>query len=397
MATVFYSWQSDLPGNTNRSFIGDALKKALRALSKDEDVYEPPRDIDTATAGVAGSARIDEKIFEKIDAASACVFDVSIVAENKVRKLPNPNVLVELGYALKAHPDARVIMVLNKRFGQPEELPFDLRQRQVLVYEAEEVGADEKPKAKADLVNGLVAAFKATFRHNEANRFTPAEVAFFDAIYDNARGVLNLRAELADRNQGLHFGLLRDQAGSIGDTLRNLATEDAAHQHPGIVDDLKACANRLDTVKAWLPRMSGHAYQEFVTFMDAADAAARTLLEKATPAVRQKIGNAETLPYKRKLARQARDQFERLKTAVEQRDSTHFAAIREALEGTGRSMLMLAAALEVLGDADAGDFRPAAHVLHVAAIRKSDEASYREVGALVARIDPVLKPLARFA
>ena len=71
--------------------------------------------------------------------------------------------------------------------------------------------------------------------------------------------------------------------------------------------------------------------------------------------------------------------------------------MRDALEATGIGMLKLAAALEVLGDADAGDFRPAGHVLHVAAIVKSQEVSYREVEALVARLDPVLKPLARFA
>ncbi|MCK5798941.1 MAG: hypothetical protein KAI47_17235, partial [Deltaproteobacteria bacterium] len=33
--TVFYSWQSDRPNKTNRGFIGDALKRAVRDLGKD--------------------------------------------------------------------------------------------------------------------------------------------------------------------------------------------------------------------------------------------------------------------------------------------------------------------------------------------------------------------------
>jgi hypothetical protein len=113
--------------------------------------------------------------------------------------------------------------------------------------------------------------------------------------------------------------------------------------------------------------------------------------------VRQKLAKHDTSAIKRTLARQARDQFNRLKTAVEQKDSTHLATIREALEGTGINMLILAADLEVLEDADAEDFRRAAHVLHVAAIVKSREASFREVEALVARLGTVLKSLSRFA
>ena len=33
--SIFYSWQSDLPSKTNRSFIEDAIKKALKSINKD--------------------------------------------------------------------------------------------------------------------------------------------------------------------------------------------------------------------------------------------------------------------------------------------------------------------------------------------------------------------------
>ena len=32
--TIFYSWQSDLPNNTNRGFIHDVLKKAVGNIRK---------------------------------------------------------------------------------------------------------------------------------------------------------------------------------------------------------------------------------------------------------------------------------------------------------------------------------------------------------------------------
>jgi hypothetical protein len=395
MATVFYSWQSDLPGNTNRGFIETALKKALADLEEDPAVQDSPR-LDKDTQGVPGSPDIVNEILAKIRAAEVCVFDISIVAKNDVRKLPNPNVMIELGYALRHHPFQKIIMVFNTATGDTKELPFDLGFKRALTYHAEEGEEIDRSKERAELAGKLTAQLKLVFAHNEANRFTPAEIEFFSAVYDNARVFLNLRAEMEDRSLNPHAKWLREESGTIGDSLRNLATEDAAQQHPRIVEDLKTCADKLDKVKAWLPLIGARAHQEFVASMDEAAEAARTLLEKATPAVRQKLAKVDTSSEKRKLARLARSQFDRLKTAVEQKDSTHFAAIREALEGTGISMLKLAAALEVLGDADAGDFRTAAHALHIAAIVKSQEIGFREIQALVARLDPVLKPLARF-
>ena len=37
--SIFYSWQSDLPSKTNRNFIEDAIKKALKSINKDNRSY----------------------------------------------------------------------------------------------------------------------------------------------------------------------------------------------------------------------------------------------------------------------------------------------------------------------------------------------------------------------
>jgi len=64
--TVFYSWQSDLPGGTNRNFIETALRAAADALRADTSIDVEPV-VDRDTAGVPGSPDISSTIFGKIE------------------------------------------------------------------------------------------------------------------------------------------------------------------------------------------------------------------------------------------------------------------------------------------------------------------------------------------
>ena len=131
---VFYSWQSDLPNACNRGFIQDALEKAAATIKADDTVSIEPV-VDRDTQGVPGAPDISSTIFAKITAADVFVADVSIIGRDEARATPNPNVLIELGYALKALGHERIILVFNRTFGKLEELPFDLRTRRVLAYE----------------------------------------------------------------------------------------------------------------------------------------------------------------------------------------------------------------------------------------------------------------------
>lgn len=136
--TVFYSWQSDLPNATNRGFIHTALEAAAKTLREDGSVQVEPV-VDRDTAGVPGSPDISSTILGKIDQARVFLCDVSIInqgAKEGARLTPNPNVLLELGYALKALGQHRIIMVMNTAFGTIEQLPFDLRLKRVLTYTA---------------------------------------------------------------------------------------------------------------------------------------------------------------------------------------------------------------------------------------------------------------------
>ncbi|MGI8509815.1 MAG: hypothetical protein ACR2MQ_10870 [Gemmatimonadaceae bacterium] len=135
MTTVFYSWQSDLPNSTNRGFIEQALERAVRAIRTDDSLAVEPV-VDRDTAGASGAPDIAATIFGKIDLAAVFVCDVSIINSGiEGRPTPNPNVLIELGYAKKALGTDRLVMVMNTATGGPEVLPFDLRMRRIVGYD----------------------------------------------------------------------------------------------------------------------------------------------------------------------------------------------------------------------------------------------------------------------
>lgn len=163
-ATIFYSWQSDLPNATNRGFIQQALENAIKILHVDDSVTVAPV-LDRDTQGLSGSPNIAETIFGKIDSAAVFVADVSIIgtAGEHNRPTPNPNVLVELGYALKSLGGERLLLIVNTAFGNVESLPFDLRMRRVVTYTMPVEGqrAEERRALEGKLVDALRATLAA--------------------------------------------------------------------------------------------------------------------------------------------------------------------------------------------------------------------------------------------
>src|SRR6185503_18585788 len=112
---------------------------AVKAIRSDGEITLDPV-IDRDTAGVGGAPDIAGTIFKKIEGCDVFVADVSIInAGSRKRATPNPNVLIELGFALRALGPERVVLVMNSNYGTLDKLPFDLKQRRVVVYSA---GAD---------------------------------------------------------------------------------------------------------------------------------------------------------------------------------------------------------------------------------------------------------------
>ena len=130
--TIFYSWQNDLDCKTHRYFIEKCLKKALADLEKDVAIY---MSYDRDTKGINGSPDITATIFDKIERCVLFVCDISIVNSNaESRKMPNPNVLVELGYAVSKLGWDKIICLFDGNTGNIEDLPFDLRQKRMTPF-----------------------------------------------------------------------------------------------------------------------------------------------------------------------------------------------------------------------------------------------------------------------
>jgi hypothetical protein len=161
MQKIFYSWQSDLPNNTNRGFISDALALAVKELHRDPEIEVEPV-IDRDVAGVPGSPDIAHTILAKIKDSEIFVGDVSIIDSEAPRPTPNPNVLIELGYAMASLGNERIVMVLNTAYGGPEMLPFDLRQRIAVVYAMPEQ-ANERASVRRELSKKLENSLRTIF------------------------------------------------------------------------------------------------------------------------------------------------------------------------------------------------------------------------------------------
>ena len=165
--TVFFSWQSDTPNRCGRTFIEGALNRAIELLAADAAVESAVRDglaVDTGTRGVAGTPPIVDTIFAKIDRCAVFVSDLTLVGKRLDQKtpMPNPNVLVEHGWALKSLSHTRMLAVMNTAFGEctAENLPFDLRHLLwPIQYKLEpDAGTEEKKKESERLAKVLKGA-----------------------------------------------------------------------------------------------------------------------------------------------------------------------------------------------------------------------------------------------
>jgi hypothetical protein len=117
MNAVFFSWQSDRPGVVCRTLIERALEFAIERMRADYEVDAAIREdlkLDRDTKNEPGSPAVFDTILKKIEAATVVVSDLTFVGKrDDGRPLPNPNVLIEYGYALKKPGAARIFAVMN--------------------------------------------------------------------------------------------------------------------------------------------------------------------------------------------------------------------------------------------------------------------------------------------
>lgn len=128
------------------------LEKILKEINKDLEFYEAEREftLDHDTKDIPGTPDLAGTIFEKISSATVFVADISFVAINlsNNRKVANPNVLIELGYAIAKLGSDRVLCVLNNATGQVEDLPFDLRHKRHPIQYCLKTDSEDKDSQK---------------------------------------------------------------------------------------------------------------------------------------------------------------------------------------------------------------------------------------------------------
>jgi hypothetical protein len=162
---VFWSWQRDVFPKSCRHFIRAALQQALEVVASDLSIDDANRpELDHDTRGEAGMVDIADVILSKIASSAAFVADLTPIGVSETGKaLPNPNVCIELGWAMQKPGIARVIGVLNSASGfKPEHLPFDINHRRVISYTLKDDDtAETRTTVKKQLVSQLTGALKA--------------------------------------------------------------------------------------------------------------------------------------------------------------------------------------------------------------------------------------------
>jgi hypothetical protein len=186
---IFYSWQSDREGKCCKDFIRIAADEAADAVAAKLGVLIR---IDADTEGVSGHPAITDTILKKIEACDLFLADMSFVAETTAGKLvPNPNVMGEYGFALRANTVERILLAMNTAFGPPDGLPFDLRHmRHPAQYALVEGSPDADRRAARK-------RFTATLERN-------FEAAVRDVLAAPLPGIEDRWAEAEAVLQGLH-------------------------------------------------------------------------------------------------------------------------------------------------------------------------------------------------
>ena len=167
---VFYAWQSDTPEKYNRHLIRKALDISAEAISEDPSV-NARIEIDSDTQGVAGQPHVTEELLRKISEADFFAPDLTFVGKSNGGKLlPNPNVLIEYGYALRDKPYTARMSIMNAEFGLPKDLPFDMGHvRYPITYRIAPTAPDaERRSVRAQLATNIEGALRLMISaHNE--------------------------------------------------------------------------------------------------------------------------------------------------------------------------------------------------------------------------------------
>lgn len=176
---LFYSWQSDTSKETNLNSIRQSLRDASSLV--ESEIEDTRIEVDEATRETTGSPNIPQTIFNKISASDIFICDLTTIntsAPTEFRRVPNPNVLIELGYAIATLGWERIIMVFNEVHGTfPIDLPFDIDRHRSTRFKIKDKN-DKSGKSKfsqtmKEAIQAIIV--KAPLKPDEKRKKTPEE------------------------------------------------------------------------------------------------------------------------------------------------------------------------------------------------------------------------------
>ena len=103
---IFFSWQSDVPNN--RFFIDRKIKEAIAKIKGLPGMSGCNITYDHSTQNRSGSPDIISTVHSKINQCDVFIADITPIVsiesrdDDKEKLIPNPNVMEESGFALRA-------------------------------------------------------------------------------------------------------------------------------------------------------------------------------------------------------------------------------------------------------------------------------------------------------
>lgn len=137
---IFWSWQSHY--SSSRNEIGAAIDKAIKLINKTNFLKEPLQK-EVAMRPEDGVNPIDQNIPEKIKASRIFIGDLTPIynwsddTDSRRILYPNPNICIEVGYALRAMQKNQIILIAKKRVEEVYkhgQFPFDISHRPIISY-----------------------------------------------------------------------------------------------------------------------------------------------------------------------------------------------------------------------------------------------------------------------
>ena len=138
--------------------------------------------IDRDTKNNSGSPEILDTILKKISNSDIFICDITLINNSlfskifKTRLTSNPNVLIELGYAIKQLGWERIVCIDNTEYGRTELLPFDIRGHRITTFSTKKNNYKSEFKKKLSLsISSIIKDYDGIIE-----RFTIGKLAYHD-------------------------------------------------------------------------------------------------------------------------------------------------------------------------------------------------------------------------